>query len=59
MEHSQGALDVKHVVFNRVSNMTVSNLNTLMIIKTKTQDCKGMRKEERNAIIVNGKLANG
>ncbi len=59
MEHSRGALDVKLVVFNRVSSMTVSNFKTLMIIKTKTQDFKGIRKEERNEIIVNGKFANG
>ncbi len=51
MEHSRGALDVKLVVFNHVSNMTIFNLKTLMIIKTKTEDCQGIRKEERNEII--------
>ncbi len=54
MKHSRGAPDVKLVVFNRVSS-----LKTLMIIKTKTQDCKKIRKVERNEIIVNGKFANG
>ncbi len=29
-----------------------------MIIKTKTPDCKGIKKEERNEIIVNCKFAN-
>ncbi len=38
--------------------MTVSDLKTLTIIKTKTLDCKGIRKEERNEIIVNCKFTN-
>ncbi len=59
MEHSQGALDFKLVVFIRVLKMTIFNFITLMIIKTKTQDFKGIRKEERNEIIVNCKFANG
>ncbi len=54
MEHLRGALDVKLVVFNRVLNMII-----FMIIKTKTQDCQGITKEERNEIIVNCKFANG
>ncbi len=60
MEHSREALGVKLVAFNCVSNTSVSNLKTLMIIKTKTLDCKVIRKKERNhIIIVNCKFANG
>ncbi len=48
-----------NLLFLTVSNMAVSKLKTLMIIETETLDCKGIRKEERNHIIVNCKFANG